>query len=202
MKRITIIRFILFMKAGIKRIFPNMNAGNANKLQHGKGLPYFTLSLLCVWLWAYNCHAQPNNFQVPNTIPAFNILLCDGKTYFNADYLEKNKALMIVYFDPDCDHCKKFSKTIVANRNQFKNMQLLFICASTQLSLISKFSTETGLQAMPNVKIGTEGIYHATMNFYRVEITPFIALYNKAGKLLQIFRNVPTVEQIILQLKK
>jgi thioredoxin-related protein len=189
------------VKAAIKKLLLYMNVGNTQKIPSGKGLPHILLTLMCVWLWAFNSHAQPNNFQVPNTIPAFNILLCDGKTYFNADNLEKNKGLMIVYFDPDCDHCKKFSKTVVANRKQFNNMQLLFICASNQLSLISKFSTETGLQAMPNVKIGTEGIYHATMNFYRVEITPFIALYNSAGKLLQIFRNIPTVPQIMQRLK-
>ncbi len=179
-----------------------MNAGNHQKFPFLKSLCQTSLSLLLVGLGFINSHGQSDNFKVPKTIPPFNILLCDGKTNFNAGHIEKNKALMIVYFDPDCDHCEKFSKTIVANRKQFTNIQLVFICASNRLPLIRKFYTETGLQNLPNVSIGTEGIYHSTMNFYRVQITPFIALYNKTGSLIQIFRNTPTVKEIIQQLKK
>ena len=160
-----------------------------------RGACYSLVLLAC--LLTGKTFSQVNHGNIPSTIPTFNILLQDGITYFNSGNLSSGKKLMIVYFDPDCDHCKTFAKALVPQIKAFNETQIVFICSSNSLPLIKSFSSSTQLNKYPAVKIGTEGIYHATMNFYKVETTPFIALYAKSGQLIKYFRNAPPVKELI-----
>src|SRR5664279_4588543 len=137
-------------------------------------IKYFLTALLIV----FASISFSQQFDFPKNIPVFKLVLSDGKNYFNSTQLEKNKPLMLIYFDPDCDHCKQFAATLEKNISKFSKVQIIMICASPNLYLLKKFAVENKLSTYPNVKIGTEGIYHPVMNFYHVQITPFTALYD------------------------
>jgi thioredoxin-related protein len=161
--------------------------------------------VLLLFLTVLSCGiviAQQKKFVVPENIPPFNIILSDGVTSFNADQLDKNKPLMIVYFDPDCGHCKDFTKTIVKNIKQFDKTQIVMIAGTGNVHAVNKFATENGLNKYPSFKIGTEGMNRTVMKFYRVEITPFTAVYNSSGKLIKYYREVPAINELIADLKK
>src|ERR1700733_15720234 len=96
--------------------------------KHSKKQFYISAFLLCFTsLFSRISFSQQTDFVVPQNIPPFNLLLSDGTTSFNADNLEKNKEVMIVYFDPDCGHCIRFTKTIIKNIKQFNNTQIRMI---------------------------------------------------------------------------
>jgi hypothetical protein len=143
------------------------------------------------------CYAQ----DVPKGIPPFNMVLSDGATYYNADSVAKNKPLVIIYFDPECGHCQDFTKQLVKNISKFNGVQVVMICAAPGIPPLKKFVDNFGLAKYPNIKAGTEGMYHATMKFYNVDVTPFIALYNKTGALITYYRTMPQIQTIITQLK-
>lgn len=146
--------------------------------------------------------AQQKDFVFPKTIPPFNILLSDGATYYNASNLGTNKKTILIYFDPDCEHCQSYATNIAKNSKAFTNTQIVMICASNNLKAIKKFENDYGLNKYAFIKIGTEGIYHATMNFYRVYITPFTAVYDSKGLLITYYRNVPSMNELAINLKK
>jgi len=130
------------------------------------------------------------------------MLLSDGVTYHNADKIEKGKPLMIVYFDPECQHCQEFTKQLVKNISKFSNTQIVMICATPGLPPLKKFVDQFSLTRYSNIKTGTEGMYHATMNFYKVDTTPFVALYNKDAVLITFYRTVPAINTIAKDLGK
>ena len=147
------------------------------------------------------CFSQ-QEFDTPKNIPPFNMMLTDGATYYNASNVEKNKPLMIVYFDPECEHCQHFTKQLVKNISKFSNTQIVMICDAPGIPPVKKFVEDMGLAKYGNIKVGTEGLYHATMNFYHVDVTPFTALYNRNGVLITSYRNIPEIQTLVVQLSK
>ncbi|MES1223443.1 MAG: hypothetical protein ABUT20_48555 [Bacteroidota bacterium] len=147
------------------------------------------------------CFAQ-QEFDTPKNIPPFNMILSDGTTYYNSSNLEKGKALMIIYFDPECQHCQHFTKQVIKNISKFSTVQIVMICAAPGLPPLKKFVADFDLLKYKNMKVGTEGMYHATMNFYHVDVTPFTALYNKGGTLITSYRDVPEIQTLVSQFSK
>jgi glutaredoxin len=167
-------------------------------MKRQSNLKLLFVAILSIISW--RSFSQQSN--IPKNIPAFKLVLSDGKNYFNSAQIEKNKPLMLIYFDPDCDHCKQFAANLEKNIARFSNVQIVMICASPNLYLLKKFAVENKLSTYPNVKIGTEGIYHPVMNFYHVQITPFTAVYNSKAILVSSYRNVPSIEDLVAHLKK
>ena len=158
--------------------------------------------LLQLILFSCSSFSQQKEFTFPKSIPPFNLILSDGVTSFNASNLQKNKAVIIIYFDPDCDHCKKFINTITKNIQQFASTQIIMICSASSITPVQKFVADNALSKYSFIKVGTEGIYHATMSFYHVEITPFTAVYNTKGILISYYREAPAIKNLIADLKK
>ncbi len=158
------------------------------------------LLIVCV-LFGTACFGQ-QEYDTPKNIPPFNMMLSDGATYYNASNVEKGKPLMIIYFDPECEHCQHFTKQVVKNIAKFSNVQIVMICDAPGMPPLKKFVDDFGLIKYKNIKVGTEGMYHATMSFYHVDVTPFTALYNKNGDLITSYRTIPEIQTLVTQLSK
>jgi hypothetical protein len=130
------------------------------------------------------------------------MILSDGATYYNASNIDKGKPLMIVYFDPECEHCQRYTKALLKDIKKLSNVQIVMICAAPGLPPVKKFVTDFGLDRYANIKVGTEGIYRATMNFYHVTVTPFTAIYNSQEQLIKYYRNIPEIQELVVQLSK
>ena len=50
-------------------------------------------------------------------VPPFTMMIAPDSTAFAKADLKKKKAVMIVYFSPDCDHCKHFTKELLAHHD-------------------------------------------------------------------------------------
>jgi hypothetical protein len=130
------------------------------------------------------------------------MVLSDGVTYYNALNIDKSKPLMIIYFDPECEHCQRYTTALLKHIKQLSKVQIVMICAAPGIPPVKKFVTGFALDKYPNIKVGTEGIYRATMNFYHVSVTPFTALYNNSGALVKYYRTVPEIQELVVQLSK
>jgi len=54
----------------------------------------------------------------------------------------------------------------------------------------------------PNIKVGTEGTSYVLRNYYRLDKTPFTAMYNKKGKLEYSYKNETPVAEMLARFKK
>jgi thiol-disulfide isomerase/thioredoxin len=155
--------------------------------------------IICVLLMFSNCSGA-QTFKIPPTIPPYKILTTKDQTLTPAD-LVKNKPVMIIYFVPDCPHCQKLINDIKPSMDKFKNIQVLMI-TYTDIRMVKTFENDYGLKAYPNIILGTEGYTYTVQRFYQLKHTPFVALYDKTGKLVQSFEKQPEASDLLAAIKK
>ena len=82
-----------------------------------KPVTYF-LTLLALLL------VMPVSAQL--SVPKFSFTDLNGAVY-SSDKLNQSKSALIVYFDPWCEHCNQQATWIAAQREAFRNVQILFV---------------------------------------------------------------------------
>lgn len=147
------------------------------------------IALLVCLLFAGYLHAQnkvetPAPYQKDNHIPAFNILLTDS-SFFTPAQLPKSDYTVIIYFSPDCGHCQIMAKELVKNIDSLRNAFFVMV-AYKSLEDIKGFAGYYGLDKIPNLRLGRDQNYFVPA-FYRVESTPFAAVYNSNLKLIKVY---------------
>lgn len=127
-----------------------------------------------------------------NDYPKFNILLTDS-TKFKSIELKKNTPLILIYFAPDCYHCRSFIGDFIGAIKQFSQTQIVLV-SHVPISELKKFSKDFSLTTYPNIKIGTEGTSFYLPSYFKIGNFPFTALYNKAGKLITTYPEAPSMD--------
>ncbi len=156
-------------------------------------------AIFLVFLMTIACQAQDNS-KIEN-IPPYHIQKADS-TYVTPANLKKNKPVMIIYFSPDCSHCQALMSEMKPELKQFKDVQIVMIAFTPFLKMLSDFSRDYGLNAYPNITVGTEGYTYVVQRYYQIKTTPFIAVYDHKGKLLTTYEHPPKVSELVKTVKK
>lgn len=138
--------------------------------------------------------------QGSDSFPSFGMTLSNGR-YFKSSELPKNKPVVLIYFAPDCDHCHTLMNAFFQKADDFQAATVVMITFKPVAELKAfEWSYQTG--RYPHVMVGTEGAAQFLRRFYRLQSTPFTALYNKEGKLVTSFRKDTPVAALLQQVKK
>lgn len=132
-------------------------------------------------------------------IAPFEITLADGSS-FNASQLKKG-PVMLVYFSPECDHCRHFTKGMLEKYKSFAGEQIVMV-TFLPADEVKHFSEEFKLSSYHNIIAGTEGKTFVVRNYYNVTQFPFVVLYNKEGMQVKTFSSRPDVDDVIKAIKK
>lgn len=133
-----------------------------------------------------------------DTIAPFNIQLINNKKFTYKD-LPAATPVTLIYFSPDCEECKTFTRAIIKRIGDFKGRQLVFITYE-ELAHVRTFYEQMGLKQYPQLKIGTEGYSFTVQKYYKVEHFPFIASYDKSGHLIKIYANSTQPEKLAAEI--
>jgi len=123
-------------------------------------------------------------FKKTPYIPEFSILQTDS-TWFGKTDLPKHKPVAIIYFSPDCGHCQLTAQEFVTKMDELKDVTLVWVSKYSPAE-IKKFAAEYKLDRFENVRLGKDTKYFLPV-FYDIRFTPFIAVYDNKGKLLQTY---------------
>lgn len=147
--------------------------------------------------------AVKNPSPAIQNIPSFHILNKDSVYLTNAN-LKKDKAVMFVYFGPDCSHCQRLMMELKPDIKDFKNIQIVMVTFTkiTLLKMLKEFHRDYVFAAQPNVLMGTEDPDYKVMRYFSVSTTPYIAIYGRNGKLVQAFDKSPKVPELLAAVKK
>ena len=145
--------------------------------------------------------AQTPAYTPPPVIPPYRILNTDS-VYVTPANLVKNKPVMVIYFAPDCSHCQHLMYDLKPKMNAFKNMQVVMITFAEPLKATQVFYRDFNLKKYPNFTVGTEGYSLKVQRYYNVHTTPYIALYDKNGKLVKAYEKAPNVDTLLAEVKK
>ena len=113
---------------------------------------------------------------------------------------------MVIYFAPDCSHCQHLMYEMKPKLKDFKNIQIVMITFTRieypYLQLLRNFYRDYGLSKYSNVTIGTEYPTYKVQQYYQVKSTPYIALYDRNGKMTQGFDKPPAIADLTAAVKK
>jgi thioredoxin-related protein len=148
--------------------------------------------LICTGFFSFNISAQ--------TIPPFKMKLSNG-TVFSASNLVKNKPVIIIYFAPDCEHCQVLMKQLFKKINEFKSAQIVMVTFKP-LNEVKQFEKDYNTAAYKNIKVGIESPIFYFRYYFKLENTPFTALYDKTGKLIYSWQKEAPINDLLGRLKK
>ncbi|HTE00927.1 MAG TPA: hypothetical protein VK668_16660 [Mucilaginibacter sp.] len=146
---------------------------------------------------------QAQNKPDIEKIPPFHILKQDS-TWFTPADLKKNRAVMIIYFAPDCSHCQHLMYEMKPKMKKFGNIQIVMVTfiEPSMLRALKGFYRDFNLAKFPNITVGTEGRTYVVQKYYQVSTTPYIAIYDHKGKLVKAFDKPTTIDSLIAAVKK
>ncbi len=150
--------------------------------------------------------AVANNPEQPvkigTGIPAYRILTTDSN-YATPANLKKHRKLMLIYFSPDCPHCQHLTEEMKPKIKELGDTQIVMITWSANFDIraIKDFVRDYGLKKYPNITVGTEGYTFVVKNYFNVQTTPYIAIYNSNGKLAKAFDKGPEIDKLVTAVK-
>jgi hypothetical protein len=131
--------------------------------------------------------AQVIQQQKSLTLPPFDIVQADG-SHYRATEIPMGEPVLILYFDPDCEHCELFINELRRDLDAFEGIHIVMV-TYVPLRTLKNFIEKTGMNNYPQVKVGTEGESFIVRYHYDVIQFPFVALHDKSGKLFSKFEN-------------
>ncbi len=113
--------------------------------------------------------------------------------------ISTDSNVVLIFFNPECEHCQYEARGIKENVNDFKNTELIFI-SSESIAAIQRFASQYNLENYPFVhftKINREEIFDT----FGTLSVPHIFIYDKDHKLIKEFKGETKVEAILKYLQ-
>jgi len=165
-----------------------------------KKLLFILVSILAVSFAQAQGYDSIPPYLKAKVIPSFNIQQTDS-TWFRTQDLPEKQPTVIIYFNPDCGHCQETAKKISEKMTDLQNVTFIWATYLSPMETIETFKKDYKLENYPNVHFGKDPQYFIP-SFFRVEYTPFVALYNAKGKLVKAWPMDFTVDDLKKELGK
>ena len=134
------------------------------------------------------------------TLPPFHLLKLDSSTYLTKDDVKKNRRTIVMFFSPDCEHCKHQTEAILADFSKFKDIEIV-MATYQPFEELKEFNTHYRIYQYPNIKMGRDEKFFLPP-FYKVRNLPYLALYDKKGQLITTFEGTQKVDTIMNAFKE
>ena len=160
--------------------------------------------LLITVLYSLACYSQSDSVQAPYkrfpTLPPLKILLTDSSSFFTKKDFKKNSNVMIMLFNPDCDHCQHETEELIKNIDDFKNIQVV-MATMMPFNMMKAFYEKYELTKYNNIVVGQDQNFFL-IPFYSVRNLPFLAFYNKKGDFISILEGSVPIKNALAEFQK
>jgi thioredoxin-related protein len=160
-------------------------------------MKYALLLLLCGFVLAAD--AQPDTTKAPYLrfpeFPPVTLLLGDSTATFTKEALVAKKPVLLMLFSPDCSHCQHTAKELVQYKDSLEGIQVV-MATLAPLFKMNAFVKEYGLEVVPGLTTGKD-IYYFMPSFYAIHNLPFMAFYNRKGRLISVFEGSKSIPQVL-----
>ncbi len=128
-------------------------------------------------------------------VPPFTLYKAPDSTKFTKDDLAGKKKTLLIIFSPDCDHCQHETKALTDTIKAFKKIQIVMATYLPYAEMM-KFYTDYNIAAYPNITMGWDKSFFLPP-FFKLNSLPFMALYDKKGKLITTFEGTVAMKKIL-----
>jgi thioredoxin-related protein len=149
------------------------------------------------------CNAQaqiPANAPEPPylknpELPPFRLLQVDSLHFFTKDDIKKNRRVLLMFFSPECEHCKHQMQDMLADFSRFKDIEIV-MATFQPFEEMKNFYNYYRIADHPNIQMGRDEKY-LLPPYYRMQSLPFLALYDKKGQFITRFEGNQKVDTIL-----
>jgi thiol-disulfide isomerase/thioredoxin len=131
-----------------------------------------------------------------NTVfPSLRIQLLDSNSVFNTTFVKKDKPVVFLVFNTNCEHCQQEAGDLVKKKNLLHNIRIVMF-SHENITTIKNFSKKYALSQLPDLVIGRDYLFDSR-NYFSYESVPFCAIYTKKHSFLKYFERDFKTEDII-----
>lgn len=127
--------------------------------------------------------------------PPIRLLKVDSSHYITKADIKKNRRILLMFFSPECEHCKHQIRDILADFSKFKDIEIV-MATFQPFDEMKTFYSYYRIGDHPNIKIGRDEKYFLPP-YYKMQNLPYLALYNKHGQYITHFEGNQKVETIL-----
>jgi thioredoxin-related protein len=163
---------------------------------------YFLVIILTYASVAAFCQTdstQPPYKRFP-VLPPLKLYLIDSSSFFTKNDFKKKTDVLIMLFNPECDHCQHETEEIINHIDQFKNVQIV-MATMMPFDAMKSFYQKYELSKYKNIVVGQDQNFFL-IPFYSVSNLPFLAFYDKEGNLISVFEGSLPIEKILAEFGK
>lgn len=124
-------------------------------------------------------------YRKDSTLPNFQLLRPDS-SWLSLAQLPKKTAVVVIFYNPDCDHCQHEATLIAQSLDKLKKIEFIWATYAPTFEDIDAFATKYKLKGLPNMHF-VKDVNYAIPSFYHLEMTPYMAAYNKNRHLVRTY---------------
>ncbi len=161
----------------------------------------FLLSLFifaCIHSFAQDSLLAP--YQKFPTYPPVKLLLPDSTHFYTKADLPEKKKIMLVLFNPQCEHCQQEAENLAKNLDKFKKIHIV-MATTAPLFEMKGFAKKYQLDGKDNIVFAQDTNYFL-LSFFNLHNLPFHAFYGKKRELISVAEGSMTIEKIVAELSK
>lgn len=117
-----------------------------------------------------------------------------GRYIYNKD-LENDAHLVLMLFNPTCDHCEDQARMFKDNIFLFKKTKLLLIAGDAMMPYMEYFTATTRTEDYPSIRMGVDSSGYIEKTYKQIAL-PQINIYDKDRKLERIFYGVTPIDTL------
>ena len=117
--------------------------------------------------------------------PVFKLYKAPDSTAYSSEQLNKNKPFVLMFFSPDCDHCQKETKELLAYKEELKDLQIV-MASPAAFKEIKSFYEDYNIASMSNITMGQD-LNYALGSKYQLRTYPSVFVYDAKGVLAKAF---------------
>jgi thiol-disulfide isomerase/thioredoxin len=119
------------------------------------------------------------------SLPGFKVNIIPDSIEYSNENLKKNTGFVLMFFNPECEHCQRETKELLAYKEELKGIQILMVSASPYQE-IKEFYQTYGLSSMPGIKVGQD-LNSKLGSIYKLKTYPSTFVYDNRGTLAKAF---------------
>lgn len=150
-----------------------------------------TLIVFCFLIFV-GCKEKPKaeaTFPEVNDLPVLTVSNTDGSEVFLRGLTGK---VILIFFNPDCDHCQHEAQAISENKRAFEGYQMYFISGDS-IQNVAKFQNDYNLKE-PNMHLGRADFMNVYNAMGPLNQVPAMFIYNDRKKIKEFLGQTPIEE--------
>jgi thioredoxin-related protein len=166
-------------------------------------------SMLIAFLVLFLNYSAPAQIPVPDAeppylknpgIPPFKLLKVDSVHFVTKEDIKKNHLVLVMFFSPDCEHCKHQMRDILEDDKKFRDIEIV-MGTFQPFDEMKTFYNYFRISDHPNIYMGRDEHYMLPP-YYRMKSLPCLALYDKKGQFIAKFEGNQKVDTILEAFQK